>query len=75
MYIFGFDNLDMIYRTLTAKLGNGVLIENKKEFLNMLPVLKSQVKTYVKDNRLSVKSEEDLRLIAKYYNNLIFSNF
>lgn len=59
------------------KMGDGAaeLIENKKGFLNALTVLKPQVKSYMKENRLSVKKPEDLKQLAEYYNSLIFSDF
>jgi hypothetical protein len=59
------------------KLGEGAALyfENRKGFLDRLTVLKAQVKNYIKENHLSVKKEEDLRQIANYYNDLIFSRF
>ena len=60
-----------------VKLGQGAALdfENKKDFLDQLTVLKAQIRAYIKENHLSVKKEEDLRQIANYYNNLIFSSF
>jgi len=60
-----------------VKLGKGAAqeIDRKRDFLGMLNVLRDQVKSHMKANRLSVRKEEDLKQIAQYYNDLVFSNF
>ena len=45
-------------------------IRNKKEFLNLLPDHRDEVQNYMKTEKLSVKKQEDLKELVRYFNSL-----
>jgi len=59
------------------RFGDGAAqeITRKRDFLKLFNVLRSQVKSYMKEHHLSVRKEADLKDIARFYNEMVFSNF
>ena len=55
-----------------TKLGKSTArkIYNKKDFLNSITMHHDQVKVYIKQNRISVRKQEELEALVSYYNTL-----
>lgn len=46
-------------------------VHKKKDFLNTITHFHNEVKQYMKENRISVRKEEDLQSVVNYYNSLV----
>jgi hypothetical protein len=48
-----------------------MIIENKKDLYRILPKYEQQMKAYLKENRISVRREDDFYRIVEYMDRLL----
>ena len=46
-------------------------VKSRKDFLNTITHFREDVKQYIRENRISVRKEEELKALVNYYNSLV----